>query len=921
MFKTAIWFFLTGILLLHVSILQVRAETPQKVDSLERLLPVREGIEKALLYIDLVASIRNIDPAQGINYAKEALKLPEFQNNALLRAQLINEQGVCYRKLNIPEKALELHLQSLKLFEDKHDSTGIAFTLANIGNVYHLLGNVEKALDNHFRSLYLKEFLKDEPQIAYSQNAIGMVHLDMKDYRRALDFFISAMAIQKKYGQKLELANIYANIGKVMTGMERYSDADEYLRKALDVYTSTGNEYGQSTILNQIAWLLHLQNNDDQALQYLKQAEAIALKLQNNAVLHYCFKLQKDIYKGRNDFEKALYYSEQTSRMRDSLFSERRAYELTELQVRYETSRVDAENEILKLQLEQNSYKFRYILTGSIALILLTIMAFVFNRLRIKQQHSRKLEVINQELEQRVADRTKELHNEIIEKQHAYNSLKQNQEHLKGIYDTSPFGIAVTDQDGKIIHTNQRLSESTSIPAIEFTDSTWLRHIISEDRKTVESFWQNAHKYQGALSDLSFRLRDTKKIRWIRMKGAPMRDEGVFLGLVVVMENITESKNFEQDLIKAKNKAEESDLLKSAFLANMSHEIRTPMNAILGFSDLLATDDYSNDEKREFVEMIRSSGKLLLNLINDIIDISKIEAGELKIQHTSFKLSPVLDELFHTFRQQLDQNGKNQVKLIQHGREAALKFEITTDKLRLVQILTNLLSNASKFTEKGQIEFGVIHIGEHYQFFVKDTGIGIPESKLDVIFERFRQADDSHTRVFGGTGLGLAITKNLTQLLGGSIWVESVEGKGSAFYFTLPAPYDLGMTNKAYPDLSKKTILVAEDVDINFSLINGMLRNTHAKVFHAGNGMIAVDMAIELQPDLILMDIQMPEKDGIHALKEIKKHKPQSKIVAITAFALSDEGEKYIRMGFDSYLSKPLGMEKLIELVSLFLLN
>lgn len=912
-------FMLTAFFTLHLQ--SALADTPMKVDSLKLRLDQESGPEKLFTYLSLISSIRNIDPASGINYAKEALTLANSIGNQSIKAKILNEQGVCYKKLNIPEKALQLHLESLNIFESLSDSVGIAFTLANIGNVYHQFNELEKALDYHFRSLFLKEYLNNQPQIAYSQNAIGMVLADMGDYTRALDFYISAMAIRKKYNQMLDLANVYANIGKVMMKLSRPEEAIDYLEKALEVYVLTNNEYGQSLVLNQMAELHVSGNQIPIALEKLHKAEKIALKLKNNSVLHYNYKLQKEIYKKLKDSEKALYYAENTSSLKDSLFTERRNYEIQELQVRYETQRLDSENEILKLKLTEQTYRIRYIISGAFIILLVITGFFIFRMYLRKKKNEESLKLANLTLEHKVEERTIQLNEQIKEKQVAYNSLKQSQEHLKVINDTSPFGIAVTNSDGRIILFNQRLSESTGINGTEFTDSTWLRHIIHEDRKNVESYWQNAHKYQGSLPDLNFRVRDANTIRWLRIKGAPMKDDNGFMGLVVVMENITESKKFEQDLIKAKNKAEESDLLKSAFLANMSHEIRTPMNAILGFSDLLSSDDYTNEEKLDFIEMIRSSGKLLLNLINDIIDISKIEAGELKIQHTTFKIAPTLDELFYTFRQQLDQLGKSEVKLILSGREAVNDLEITTDKLRLVQILTNLLSNASKFTQTGQIEFGMIHIGEKLEFFVKDTGIGIPESKLDVIFERFRQADDSHTRVFGGTGLGLAITKNLTQLLGGSIWVESVQNKGAVFYFTLPAHGVASIKDQFYPDYSNKTILIAEDVETNFFLMNGMLRYTKTNVLHASNGLIAVDMALEMQPDLIFMDIQMPELDGLDALKQLKKKNFKQPIIAISAFALSDEGDKFLKLGFDSYLSKPLSIEKVIGVMKLFLKN
>ncbi|MDP2236503.1 MAG: ATP-binding protein [Bacteroidales bacterium] len=913
-------FFLSGLFLFLWFPINVFSDTPQKVDSLRAALQKQEGLEKLYTYQRLIASIRNIDPAQGIEVSKSALALADSIKEPILKAKIINEQGVCYRKLNIPENALKLHLDALEIFETFRDSSGISYTLANIGNVYHLYREFDKALDFHFRSLYLKEYLKDESQIAYSQNAIGMVLADMQEYARALDFYISAMAIREKNNEKLEAANVYANIGKVMVKLSRFDDALGFLNKALGVYLETKSEYGQSLVLNQMAELLYQHGDIEEAMQKLKEAEKIALEQGNISVLHFNYKLQKDVLKKKGLFEDALKMAEIASVYKDSLFSERRNYEMSELQVRYETRQLDSENEILKLKLKEQDFRFKNLLLGSFSIILFLIIGFLIWLFFQKRKEANRLESLNLSLEKRVDERTEELKVKSEALQMAFNSLKQSEEKLRIISETSPFGIAVTDKNGKIIFCNQSLPLTSGLEKSEFESGIWMQHILFEDRQLIERLWKSGHAFEKPLPDTSFRIRIENEIRWMRMKGGPMADDNGFLGLVVVMENITESKKFEQDLIKAKNKAEESDKIKSAFLANMSHEIRTPMNAILGFSDLLSSDEYTAEEKVEFVDMIRSSGKLLLNLINDIIDISKIEAGELKIHHSTFPLQPQLDELYYTFRQQLDIAGKSNVKLILSQRESFDGEEITTDKLRLQQIMTNLLSNAVKFTNEGQIEFGAIRVSNKFEFFVKDTGIGIPESKLDVIFERFRQADDSHTRLYGGTGLGLAITKNLTFLLGGEIWVESVQNKGTAFYLTLQAENkDSNNTDNTLPDYTNKTVLVAEDVDTNFQLINNMLKRSNINVLHAVNGLIALDMAIERNPDLILMDIQMPDLDGRQALLQLRERNYNNPVIAITAFALAGEGESYLDFGFDSYLSKPLGLDKLYGMLSLFL--
>ncbi|PKP48886.1 MAG: hypothetical protein CVT92_15675 [Bacteroidetes bacterium HGW-Bacteroidetes-1] len=894
------------------------ADNPQIIDSLKIMVEKSNGKQKLIAYQQLIKSLRNIDPAKGITYSKPALKLADSLNEPLLKARILNEEGVIYRKLNIPEMALQLHLESLHIFESNNDSIGVAYTLANIGNVYHVFGEYEKALDFHFRSLFLKEYLKDEPQIAYSQNAIGMVLVDLGEYARALDFYISAMAIRKKHDQKLDLANVYANIGKVMVKLLRYEEAMDFLNNALKVYEDTQNIFGESLVLNQMAELYFIQGEYTSALSNLDKAEKIALAQNNISVLHYNYMLQKEIFKNQKRFEEALIFSEKASVYKDSLFTERRNYEMTELQIRYETKRLDAENEILKHKVKEQDFRIKYIKAGAFSILLVITIAFLIWLYLKGKKTTKALENLNLTLEQRVNDRTRELQEQIVVNENAFNSLKQSEERFRAISKTSPFGIAGTDLHGNIVFFNQRLSEGSHIDADSFTSGKWMQYIMHEDRNDVEQLWESAHKFQKDLPDIVFRIREKNTIRWMHIKGAPMTDDNGFIGLVIVMENITETKTFEQDLIKAKNKAEESDRLKSAFLANMSHEIRTPMNAILGFSDLLASEDYSEEEKVEFVQMIRSSGMLLLNLINDIIDISKIEAGELKIQKSAFKIAPLMDDLYQTFRQQLDQNGKKDIKLILSHRDEFADAKITSDKLRLQQILTNLLSNAIKFTEKGQIEFGIIKLSNKFEIFVKDSGIGIPESKLEVIFERFRQADDSHTRLYGGTGLGLAITKNLTFLLGGEIWVESVDSKGTAFYLTLPATEFNHNNQEQYPDYSNKTILVAEDVDTNFQLMFTMLRKSNANVIHAKNGMIAVDMVLESQPDIVLMDIQMPDMDGKEALRQMRKNKYKKPVVAITAFALAGEEKSYLDFGFDSYMSKPLGIEKVYTMLSLF---
>ncbi|MBG0781022.1 MAG: response regulator [Bacteroidales bacterium] len=907
-------------------LLQAQMDSQILTDSLRLQLEKSEGSEKLQVYKALIKSLRNTDPAAGIEYARQAIPLAETLGAKKLKAEIRNEEAVCYRKLHIYEKAYSLHLESLQDFKQMNDSAGIAFTLANIGHVYFFYEDYEQAIKYHIDALVIKEFLNDEPQIAYSQNALGMVFLEMGNYARALDFFIAALNIQEKYDLPAEIANTKANLAKVMFKLKRYDDAMRYLKEVESVYIQAKANYGLSQVYNQMADYLVEQKKFHEALEYLNKAQTLAEKTNDITVLLFNYTLRQKIAHAQQDYKAAYDYLMIANELRDSLMNERRHHEMSEIRIRYETQRLDDENEILRLQLSQQSLRTRYIVFSLIAVLSILIIFVLITIVRRNQRKSRLLEITNLELEKRVQERTKELKKQVDALDHTLHSLKQSEEKFRKISDTSPLGIAVTNPQGNIVFINQTLPEILGLKSQNLTDGSWFRYILLEDRNKMDILWQNAHRAKEGVFEADFRLRLDQEIRFIHFKAATMFLEDEFAGIVSVFENVTQRKSFEIELVEAKNKAEDSDRLKSAFLANMSHEIRTPMNAILGFSDLLSTDEYSPEEKIEFIEMIKSSGRLLLNLINDIIDISKIEAGELKIQPSEFKLLDLLEEMLQGFRQQMDRNGKSHVKLLLTHQQELKTALITTDRLRLQQIITNLLSNAMKFTAEGEIEFGALAINNSYEFFVKDTGIGIPEHKLEVVFERFRQADDSHTRLFGGTGLGLAITKHLIELLNGKIWVESQEGKGSAFYFTLPSgsnTHSKTVTSEkvspSLPDFGGKTILVAEDVDTNYFLIKTMLNKLNLNVLHASNGLIALDMAVEHQPDLIIMDIQMPEMDGSEAFEQIRHQQLKMPIIAITAFAMLGEEKQYLDLGFDAYLSKPLSLDKLVDLLVVFL--
>lgn len=387
-------------------------------------------------------------------------------------------------------------------------------------------------------------------------------------------------------------------------------------------------------------------------------------------------------------------------------------------------------------------------------------------------------------------------------------------------------------------------------------------------------------------------------------------------------------KQAEEQLNLAKQRAEESDRLKSLFLASMSHEIRTPLNAVLGSIDLI-WDENPSAEIREHLETISFSGTVLMKLINDILDFSKIEANELQIQQTASELAPIFIRLQSSFSHIIEHSDKPIT--LSYSLPSELMTKILIDPTRLQQVLTNLLENAVKFTEKGSIDFGVqLEGGDSLCFYVRDSGIGIPPEKLGTIFKTFQQLDSTTTRKYGGSGLGLAIAKRIVELMSGTIRVTSEPGQGSEFSFLLPylpvETQDLETHGEQPEDSSGtiQTILLVEDDETNLKVAQMILDKSGYSVISARNGNEAVSIFEENRDvDLVIMDVGMPVMDGLQAvrkMREIEEHSQLTRkpVIALTAHAFKEDRERCLSAGFDEYLTKPIDRKKLIDTVRRF---
>jgi PAS domain S-box-containing protein len=414
----------------------------------------------------------------------------------------------------------------------------------------------------------------------------------------------------------------------------------------------------------------------------------------------------------------------------------------------------------------------------------------------------------------------------------------------------------------------------------------------------------------------------------IELSTSHIKDEnGNPMALIGIAVDITERKKVNMELINAKEKAEESDRLKSAFLANMSHELRTPLNAIIGFSGLVI-DSGPDKNTVSYSQIILKSGQHLLSLVEDILDSTMIETGETRINYEKSNLISLLNEVNDIIHGEILSENKTGVELILNLEDVDSDTSLVTDSRKLKQVLLNLLRNALKFTSTGFIEYGFKELKNDdikiFQFYVKDTGIGIHKKHHQAIFNIFRQIDDTHTRKFGGMGIGLSIAKKTVELLGGRIWVESEPSAGSIFYFTIPERTDINVKKikrdekelimeKKYDG---KTILVAEDEQSNFDFLKILLTRMNVKVLWAKDGIEAVKIC-ESDPsiDLVFMDIKMPILNGYEATRRIKAKRPDLPIIAQTAYAMISDKLEAENAGCDGYLSKPIKIYQISEIL------
>jgi len=804
--------------------------------------------ERTNILIQLAKYYQDSSFSKATYYSEQALESAKLINDSIGLADTYYSLGFIQLLKGENNSASKNLTKAYNLYHLTKNKLGIARCSDNLASIFRYAGSFEKALEYHLNSLVVFDEFRDTSGIIGVKNNLGILYRNLKNNQKSISYYQAALKLALKSNNKL-LSTVFNSIGSYYWYKQLNDSALYYYRKALNinpqslllkerhcaalnnignVYRSTGNldsaiyYYEQSLLksnqydlknlsaitLKNFGAIFNQLGKSNDALKYLESSILLAKKSNLKRIISDDYLLLSDIYSKQGDYRKAFEYHKRYSAIQDSIYNDEQANKITQIEVDFILQQKKMDNAILSKNIAEQNLKIQR--TVSLLTILSLIIAFliilsftIYRLLKITKKSAQDLRDMNNELEKRVLSRTLNLQSEIE---------------------------------------GHRLTASA--------------------------------------------------------------------------------------LIKAKEKAEESDRLKSSFLANLSHEIRTPMNAIQGFTSLLLAPDLNSDKKESYISIIKKSGTQLLSIINDIIEISKIDAGQIKPQYSPVNICEFIKDLFNTIVVTIPK--EKDVELRITSSNIYPELIIFTDEVKILQVMNNLINNALKFTETGFVSFGYEVINEkEIKFFVQDTGVGIDEKHKQLIFERFRQVEGNLTITKGGSGLGLAISKAYIEMMDGTITLESELGKGSIFSFTIPLIKAEGFATKTLqnnqPEKSiigdHEQILIAEDDENVYLYFEAIMNKHNYKIIRATNGKEAVDICSKNDIRLVLMDIKMPVMNGYEALKRIKQIKPNLKVIAQTSYALPEDRILIDEAGFDGYLTKPIIMEDLFHLIDTHLSN
>ncbi len=777
-----------------------------------------------------------------------------------------------------PEQVIQLSNQVLALISkvDKPDLVAKAYQL--LGKSNHDLNQFSTAIDFYIQSEQIFVQLNDSASLASTMNNIGNCYQMISEYDKAIEYFQKALKISENLRIKKISASILNNLGIIYQQTKQYEQSLNCHNQALRLFNEIGDKKGYSSTQNNIGLAYSSIGKYQEALVWFNKAIIIKNEINDTLNLANTYESIGQVHEKIDNFSKAIEYYTEALRLH---------------------------------QLIKNSYGIveDYISLASV---------------NIKDKNFQKAYEYLSEIEKKA----EHVENYIALKD-CYKVLSDYYLAIGNLYQSRAMMLKYALMIEKIFskQVSDKLSEFTAKHETEKKD--YQNRLLQANFEIESVKFQRSKEVQFfffiiCIVFISLLIYTIFLLRKLRIKNYQVVQFNKELNNLNV-ELVAKTDRKTKELTDALRKAEESDKLKSEFLANMSHEVRTPMNGILGFAKVLENSELSVEDRKLYLDVINRQGRSLLLIINDIVSLSKIEAGQIEIKNTTYNINKRLDDLSLIFNNPNYLYRKDGVALRIVKSQNDEKCNILLDPVRVEQILINLIDNAYKFTDEGEIELG--YSFEKYntiKFYVKDTGVGIPADQLDKIFNRFYRYIQQNQPPHRGAGLGLSISKRLANILGGDLYVESTLNKGSLFYFVIPfTPIELIDNNTTsahkmgayyWPN---KVVLVVEDDQISFQFIQAILKGSGLRLIHAKSGEDAVNICQSDQViDLVLMDIQLPFMSGYDATKQIKAIRKNLAVIAQTANVLNEEKNLSLEAGCKYFITKPIESEDLYSAIS-----